>query len=102
MGASIVDAGDEKPHGAEKSALKNSGPHSFTPLRISEKSSIGYSRVSPDDLQSSLESLQTDRVRVAVRATLRDAGAWSFPPIPCTIIPVERTLINNAQGRGCR
>ena len=41
----IFDAGAEKPHGAENSALKNTAPLSFTPLRISEKASIGSSGV---------------------------------------------------------
>jgi hypothetical protein len=48
----MFDGGDEKHHGAENSALKNKAPFSLTPLRISEKASIEYSRQSPDDLQS--------------------------------------------------
>ena len=87
MGASIFDAGDEKPHGAESSALKNNAPFSLTPLRTSEKASIGYSRESLNDLQSWPESVQTNYLRVAVRATLLDAAAWSFSPIHCTILP---------------
>src|SRR5688572_14108159 len=87
MGASMFDAGDEKPQGAESSALKNNAPFSLTPLRISEKASISYPRESPNDLQSLLESLQTNHLRVAVRATLPDAEAWSFSPTHCTILP---------------
>src|SRR4051794_368002 len=94
----MFDAGDEKHHGAENSALKNKAPFSLTPLRISEKASIRFSRESPGDLQSWLESLQTNHLRVAVRATIRDAGAWSSPLIHCTIILVKRTSRNTDQG----
>jgi hypothetical protein len=44
------DAGAEKPHGAENSALKNTAPLSVTPLRIWENASIrspGLSAKSP-------------------------------------------------------
>ena len=41
-----LDAGAEKPHGAENSALKNTAPFSLTPLRISENASIRSSGLS--------------------------------------------------------
>ena len=40
------DAGAANPHGAENSAVKNTAPLSFTPLRISENASIQASGLS--------------------------------------------------------
>jgi ubiquinone/menaquinone biosynthesis C-methylase UbiE len=52
--------------------------------------------VFPDGLHSLLESVQTNHIRVAARATLQDAGAWSVPLIYCTIILVNPTSCNSA------
>src|SRR5580765_7336438 len=46
MAAVTFDAGAEKPHGAENSALKNTAPFSLTPLSISENASIQSSGLS--------------------------------------------------------
>lgn len=45
----------------------------------------------PDGLHSFWESAQTNHIGVAARATLQDAGAWSFRLIYCTIILVNST-----------
>jgi hypothetical protein len=62
MAAVALDAGAEKPQGAENSALKNKAPFSLTPLRISENASIrtsGLSAKFPD--RSAKESPSVSR-----------------------------------------